>query len=76
MTPEAIREAYECIAQDVDGQSIQMQRVVNDDSTIDHEDIDADLKELREQVRRLEALREHVPEPSTPVVPPGNLGAR
>ncbi len=67
MTPEAIREEYDCIAQDVDGASIQMQRVVNDDSPIDREDIDGDLKGLREQVRRLEALRERVPEPeSTP----------
>lgn len=53
MTPAAIREEYECIAQDVDHASIMMQRTVNDCdddfklTPIELEDIDRDLQDLR-----------------------------
>lgn len=66
MTPAAIREEYECIAQDVDHASIMMQRTVNDSDAnfkltpIELEDIDRDLHDLRRQVGRLEALRLHL----------------
>lgn len=72
MTPAAIREEYECIAQDVDHASIMMQRTVNDcdddfkSTPIEIEDIDRDLQDLRRQVGRLEALRLHLaPEPAS-----------